>query len=81
MLRATKLLRYYQTAKTLTLQLEVLIGGRVSLMERQKKHPNVKVLLICSKTFKTGVIFKPFSSKDWHSSNDYSIDYEWMNFQ
>ena len=45
------------------------------------KHPNVKVLLICSKTFKTGVIFKPFSSKDWHSSNDYSIDYEWMNFQ
>ena len=45
------------------------------------KHPNVKVLLICSKTFTTGVIFQPFSSNDWHSSNDYSIDYEWMNFQ
>ena len=45
------------------------------------KHPNVKVLLICSKSFKTGVIFQPFSSKDWHSSNDYSIDYEWMTFQ
>lgn len=45
------------------------------------KHPNVKVLLICSKTFKTGVTFQPFSSKDWHSSNDYSIDYEWMTFQ
>ena len=45
------------------------------------KHPKVKVLLMCSKTFKTGVIFQPFSSKDWHSSKDYSIDYKWKNFE
>ena len=45
------------------------------------KHPNVKVLLICSKTIKTGVIFQPFKAKDWHSSNNYSIDYNWANFQ
>ena len=45
------------------------------------KHPKVKVLLICSQTFKTGVIFQPFRSKDWHSSNEYSIDYSWVNFQ
>ena len=44
------------------------------------KYPQVKVLLICSTTFKTGVIFQPFKSGDWHSSNKYSIDYEWMKF-
>lgn len=45
------------------------------------KYPDVKVLLICSETFKTGVIFQPFKSKDWHSSKKYSIEYEWATFQ
>ena len=45
------------------------------------KYPDVKVLLICSQTYKNGVIFQPFKSKDWHSSNKYSIEYEAMTFQ
>jgi hypothetical protein len=45
------------------------------------KYPDVKVLLICSQTYKNGVIFQPFKSKDWHSSNQYSIEYEAMTFQ
>ena len=45
------------------------------------KYPDVKVLLICSKTFKTGVIFQPFKSKDWHSSSKYSIDCKSVTFQ
>lgn len=44
-------------------------------------YPEIKVLLICSQTFKTGVLFKPFKSKDWHASNKYFIDYETMTFQ
>ena len=45
------------------------------------KYPDVKVLLICSQTFKTGVIFQPFKSRDWHSSKKYSIDCQWVTFQ
>ena len=45
------------------------------------RYPNIKVLLICSQTFKTGVIFSPFKSQDWHSSGKYTIDHEWMAFE
>lgn len=44
------------------------------------KYPDVKVLLICSQTFSKGVIFQPFKSKDWHSSNKYSTTYKTINF-
>ena len=44
------------------------------------KYPDVKVLLICSQTFSSGVIFQPFKSKDWHSSKEYSIGYKSVNF-
>jgi hypothetical protein len=45
------------------------------------KYPDIKVLLICSQTFKTGVVFQPFKSRDWHSSNKYSIECRWATFQ
>ena len=44
------------------------------------KYPDVKVLLICSQTFTSGVIFQLFKSKDWHSSKKYSTTYKTVNF-
>ena len=45
------------------------------------KYPDVKILLICSQTFNSGVIYQPFKSKEWHASNKFSVDYEWMTFK
>ena len=48
---------------------------------RAINYPEIKVLLICSQTWQNGVFFKPFKSKDWHSSDKYCIDDEMMTFQ
>ena len=45
------------------------------------KYPDVKILLICSQTFNSGVIYQPFKSKEWQASNKFSVDYEWMTFK
>ena len=44
-------------------------------------HPDVTVLLICSQTFKTGVVFSPFKAGDWHLSSRYAIDHDWQTFK
>ena len=44
------------------------------------KYPDVKILLMCSQSFDSGVVFQPFQTKDWHASNIFAIDYEWRNF-
>jgi hypothetical protein len=44
------------------------------------KHENIKVMLICSNTFKTGVIFETFKTKDWHSSENFTIEFKYRTF-
>ena len=36
-------------------------------------YPEIEVLLICSQDWNNGVVFEPFKSKDWHSSNKYFV--------
>ena len=44
-------------------------------------YPDIEVFLICSENFKKGVAFKPFKSKNWHTSNEYLIECHWGTFQ
>lgn len=44
-------------------------------------YPEIKVLLICSQTYKNGIIFTPFKSWDWHSSNNYCTHDQLTTFQ
>ena len=38
------------------------------------KYPSVEVLLICSETYDSGVIFESFKASEWHASKTYRID-------
>ena len=44
------------------------------------KHEKIKIMLICSNTFKTGVIFETFKAIDWHSSENFTIDFKYRTF-
>lgn len=45
------------------------------------KYPNIEVLLICSNTFKTGVIFETFKANDWLENSNYSTDFKYTIFK
>jgi hypothetical protein len=44
------------------------------------KHEDINLMLLCSNTFKTGVIFETFKAKDWHSSKNFTIDFKYRTF-
>ena len=45
------------------------------------KYPNIEVMLICSNTFKTGVIFETFKANDWLENTNYSTDFKYTTFK
>jgi hypothetical protein len=45
------------------------------------KYQDVEVLLICSQTFKTGIVFSAFKSKEWHLSEKFSTSHEGKVFK
>ena len=44
------------------------------------RYPDIEVMLICSETHKSGVIFDCFKSSDWSNSKTYSIDSKLRGF-
>lgn len=44
------------------------------------KHPQVKLILICSTQFNKGVIYEIFCANDWNSSKTFTVDLKHMNF-
>ena len=45
------------------------------------KYPNIEVMLICSNTFKAGVIFETFKANDWLNNSNYSSDFKYKIFK
>ena len=44
-------------------------------------YKNIEIMLICSNTFKSGVIFESFKANDWFQSSKYSNDFRYKTFQ
>lgn len=44
-------------------------------------HNNVEVILICSNTFKSGIIFESFKSNDWLESKKFSNEIKFKTFE
>jgi len=45
------------------------------------KYPNIEVMLICSNTFKSGVIFETFKANDWFQSLTFTNDFKFKTFK
>ena len=45
------------------------------------KHPEIEVMLICSNTFKSGIIFETFKANDWLESSNFVNDLRYQTFQ
>ena len=45
------------------------------------KYPNIEVMLICSNTYKSGVIFKTFKANDWFHSSTFTSDFKFKTFK
>ena len=45
------------------------------------KYNNVEVMLICSNTFKSGIVFETFKSNDWLESEKFSNGFEFKTFE
>ena len=45
------------------------------------KYPNIEIMLICSNTFKAGVIFENFKANDWLESSTFSTDFKYRVFK
>ena len=45
------------------------------------KHPEIEVMLICSNTFKSGIIFETFKANDWLESSNFKNDFRYRTFQ
>ena len=43
-------------------------------------HAKVEVMLMCSTTFSSGVIYEPFRVVDWHSSTEFAINSKSLSF-
>jgi len=44
------------------------------------KYPDVAVVLICSKTFQTGVLFETFKASDWTTADGFARPLKYWNF-
>lgn len=44
------------------------------------KYPDVQVILICSKTFQTGVLFESFRASDWQTADGFARPLKYWNF-
>ena len=44
-------------------------------------YKNIEIMLICSNTFKSGVIFESFKANEWFQSSKYSNDFRYKTFQ
>tara|TARA_B110000003_G_C16531267_1_gene489025 strand:+ start:236 stop:946 length:711 start_codon:yes stop_codon:yes gene_type:complete len=44
-------------------------------------YEDVEVMLICSKTFKSGVVFETFKSCDWHASAGFTTELKFQTFK
>jgi len=45
------------------------------------KYNNIEVMLICSNTYKSGIIFETFKSNDWLESKKFSNELKFKKFQ
>lgn len=45
------------------------------------KNPEIEVMLICSNTFKSGIVFETFKANDWLESSSFSNDFRYTTFQ
>jgi len=45
------------------------------------KYNNIEVMLICSNTYKSGIIFETFKSNDWLESKKFSNEFKFKKFQ
>ena len=43
-------------------------------------HRDIDVILICSESFSSGIIFEPFKARDWYSASNFSIDIKGAKF-
>lgn len=43
-------------------------------------YKDIDIMLICSETFSSGIIFETFKAKDWYSASNFSIDIKGANF-
>ena len=44
------------------------------------KYKDVEIMLICSNTFKSGIIFESFKANDWLVSSEFSTDFKFRKF-
>lgn len=44
------------------------------------RFPKIEVLLICSNSFTSGVVFESFKSSDWAQSESYTVEPKWLSF-
>ena len=45
------------------------------------KYPEIEVMLICSNTFKSGIVFETFKANDWLESSSFTNDFRYTTFQ
>ncbi len=45
------------------------------------KHPEIEVMLICSNTIKSGIIFETFKANDWLESSNFTNEFKFRTFQ
>ena len=45
------------------------------------RHKTTEVMLICSKTFVSGVVYEPFRAGDWEAGGGYSVDTKIATFE
>ena len=43
-------------------------------------HKNVAIMLICSNTFKSGVVYETYKAQDWHASKHFEVDDKFTTF-
>ena len=43
-------------------------------------YKDIDIMLICSETFSSGIIFETFKAKDWYSASNFSIDIKGASF-